>query len=118
MFETRPEAGRILKSSLVTDDELRAAVAKVTFDFGTITEKLLLDELMKKGLVSRWQAEQIGEGRTQGFFVQQFKILSLSVNSASSFIAEAENINTNKRAILKVTRTGPGKLFVEQITNL
>ena len=62
----------------------------------------LAEELIKRDLITRWQADKLLEGRYKGFFLNKYKLLSLLGTGGMSSVFLAENVLMQKRVAVKV----------------
>src|SRR5262245_5512200 len=65
-------ATRALASRLISADQLTACLASLD---DTADDRQIVEGLISRGLLTRWQAGLIQEGRTQGFFLEHYRIL-------------------------------------------
>ncbi|MBX9789251.1 MAG: serine/threonine protein kinase [Pirellulales bacterium] len=62
----------------------------------------LAEEFIRRGLITRWQADKLLEGRYKGFFLNKYKLLSLLGTGGMSSVFLAENVLMQKRVAVKV----------------
>lgn len=62
----------------------------------------LASELVRTGLLTRWQADQLLQGRYKGFFVKKYKLLELLGSGGMSNVYLAEHLLMRRRVAIKV----------------
>jgi serine/threonine protein kinase len=67
-----PFVARTLASRLVTAEQVADCIASLD---SVADDSKIMDQLVRRGMLTPWQAGLIQEGRTQGFLVEQYKIL-------------------------------------------
>src|SRR6478609_10638589 len=65
----------VRKSGLLTPDDLIAVIADSGLDPGTAEPLQIASLLVRKKLLTKFQAMQLLSGRTQGFVLSKYKIL-------------------------------------------
>src|SRR5439155_12058027 len=84
---------------LLTPDELDAAAGLVP---ETNRGRLLARALVAKGLLTRFQAEQVLAGRTAGFSLGQYRILDLLGEGGMGRVFKAQHVTMSRTVALKV----------------
>lgn len=71
---------------------------------GTTLEDVdaLATRLVEQGLITRWQAERLLEGRYKGFFLKKYKLLSQLGKGGMSMVYLAEHVLMQRRVAVKV----------------
>src|SRR5215470_14117236 len=64
--------------------------------------KELARAFVREGLVTRFQAERLLEGRYRGFFIDRYKILEILGAGGMACLYLAEDMRTSERVALKV----------------
>lgn len=112
---TTPEAFLELldRSGLAARDQV-VPVLDAADGQGLATPLELARTLVQGGVITRYQAERLLEGRSRGFFIDQFRILELLGAGGMSFMYLALDQTTGVRVALKVVsekhRADPGML--------
>jgi hypothetical protein len=96
----------LLASGLVQFLELRDACAG--FDTNRTDDNALqelCDRLVSRQLVTEWQCNKLRSGKWEGFYLDNYRLLSRSESSDSSSLEYlAEEVSTHERVTLVVTR--------------
>lgn len=95
----------VRRSGLIEPDQLqralqsfqRAGPAGLSGDAAAVA-----DELVRVGLLTRWQADQLLRGRYKGFFVKKYKLLNLLGSGGMSNVYLAEHLLMRRRVAIKV----------------
>lgn len=93
------------RSGLIEPDQLQRALqslqgagpAGLSGDAAAVA-----DELVRVGLLTRWQADQLLRGRYKGFFVKKYKLLNLLGSGGMSNVYLAEHLLMRRRVAIKV----------------
>jgi serine/threonine protein kinase len=89
------------KSGLLPAETITAALER--FRLGEeIATKELARAFVREGLVTRFQAERLLEGRYRGFFIDRYKILEILGAGGMACLYLAEDMRTSERVALKV----------------
>ncbi|MBS0264590.1 MAG: serine/threonine protein kinase, partial [Planctomycetes bacterium] len=64
--------------------------------------RLIADELVRRNLLTRWQAEKLLQGRHKGFFLGKYRLLSLLGSGGMSSVYLAEHVLMRRRVAIKV----------------
>jgi serine/threonine protein kinase len=106
---TKPNVDTFLdlvrRSGLVEKDPLDAALADLTRKTGqpALTDSdRVANHLVESGLITRWQAERLLEGRYRGFFLGKYKLLDHLGTGGMSMVYLAEHILMQRRVAIKV----------------
>jgi hypothetical protein len=103
MNELPTQLKRIVSTGLVSADEVLSLVS--TCDYGAaVTEHQVLNELIERGFISKWQASQISSGKFKGFIVGQYRILKLTRPGQNTYYAEALDTESGDYVLLEVSR--------------
>jgi eukaryotic-like serine/threonine-protein kinase len=100
-----PFVNAIRKSGLLTPDDLIGVIAEAGIDPTTADPLQLAALLVRKKLLTKFQAMQLLNGRTQGFVLDQYKILDGIRQDRVGMVFLAENAETRERVALKVLPT-------------
>ncbi len=93
------------RSGLVDKDQLTDALIeanKATEGRAQDDVDLLAEQLISRGLITRWQAERLLEGRYKGFFLKQYKLLSQLGRGGMSAVYLAEHVLMHRRVAIKI----------------
>lgn len=93
------------RSGLVDKDQLTDALIeanKATEGRAQDNVDLLAEQLISRGLITRWQAERLLEGRYKGFFLKQYKLLSQLGRGGMSAVYLAEHVLMHRRVAIKI----------------
>ncbi len=100
-----PFFNAIRKSGLLTPDDLIGIVTEAKIDPATANPVQLAALLVRKKLLTKFQAMQLLNGRTQGFVLDQYKILDGIRQDRVGMVFLAENGDTKERVAVKVLPT-------------
>lgn len=95
----------IRRSGLVSEDQLRAAVAEWEAALGGPLPEdphALADRLVTRGVLTRWQADNLLRGKFKGYFLGKFKLLGLLGSGGMSSVYLAEHIWLQRKQAIKV----------------
>ena len=92
------------RSGLLEKEQIERALDEVRADHPTDMPvgEALAEEFIRRGLITRWQADRLLEGRYKGFFLNKYKLLSLLGTGGMSSVFLAENVLMQKRVAVKV----------------
>jgi serine/threonine protein kinase len=99
----------VLKSRLLKPDELNAVLAHAKIDPATAEPAKVAALLVRKKLLTKFQAVQLLNGRTQGFILDQYRILDGIRQDRVGIVFKAEDTRARRLVALKVLpleRTG------------
>ncbi len=95
----------VRRSGLVEPDQLQRTVQSLerTGQWQTSAgAAALAGQLVQAGLLTRWQADQLLQGRYKGFFVKKYKLLELLGSGGMSNVYLAEHLLMRRRVAIKV----------------
>lgn len=95
----------VRKSGLLAPDDLIAVFAGTHIDPATADPMQIASLLVKKKLLTKFQAMQLLQGRTQGFVLDQYKILDGIRQDRVGMVFKAEDSATKKLVSVKVLPT-------------
>jgi serine/threonine protein kinase len=95
----------VRRSGLVDKGQIDAALLKLEDQpdgrFPTDTD-VVADGLVQSGLITRWQADRLLEGRHRGFFLGKYKLLDHLGTGGMSSVYLAEHVLMQRRVAIKV----------------
>jgi eukaryotic-like serine/threonine-protein kinase len=89
------------KSGLLPADQIAAAVARFALPAEASARDLAI-QFLNGRLLTRYQAERLLEGKSRGFFIDQYKILEILGAGGMACLYLAEDQKTRERVALKV----------------
>jgi serine/threonine protein kinase len=95
----------VRRSGLVEKDQLNAVLADVQQQAGgslPVEADVVAKKLVEAGLITRWQCDNILEGRHKGFFLGKYKLLDHLGTGGMSSVYLAEHVLMLKRRAIKV----------------
>ncbi len=93
----------IKRSGLVEKDQLAKIVSDIKSSGTRPTEpEDLAQRFIDAGLISRWQADKLMEGRHRGFFLGKYKLLGHLGTGGMSSVYLAEHVLMRRRVAIKV----------------
>jgi eukaryotic-like serine/threonine-protein kinase len=95
----------VRRSGLVEKDQLNAAIADLQKDSGGVLladTDLVAKKLVESGLLTRWQRDNLFEGRHKGFFLGKYKLLDHLGTGGMSSVYLAEHVLMQRRVAIKV----------------
>ncbi|AWM38261.1 Serine/threonine-protein kinase PknB [Gemmata obscuriglobus] len=95
----------VRKSGLLTPDDLIAVLQATNIDFATAEPMQVASLLVRKKLLTKFQAMQLLQGRTQGFVLDQYRILDGIRQDRVGMVFKAEDTHTKRLVSLKVLPT-------------
>ncbi len=98
------------RSNLVDKDQLEAELGKLraACDHWPVDNPdIVADHLVHAGLITRWQAERLLEGRHRGFFLKHYKLLDHLGTGGMSSVYLAEHVLMQRRVAIKVLPKAP-----------
>ncbi|MGH7128305.1 MAG: serine/threonine protein kinase, partial [Planctomycetaceae bacterium] len=95
--------GLVKQSGLIEPDRLRR-VRDLWRDEGVTAEnpRSVAERLVEQGLLTRWQADKLLQGKHRGFFLSKYRLLSLLGTGGMSKVYLAEHVLMRRRCALKV----------------
>jgi len=91
----------VRRSGLVEEDQLTAALQELRPSAEGDVDSLA-SRIVEKGLITRWQADKLLEGRHKGFFLGKYKLLDLLGSGGMSHVYLAEHVLMQRRVAIKV----------------
>jgi eukaryotic-like serine/threonine-protein kinase len=95
----------VRKSGLLTPDDLIGVLAEANVDPTTAQPIQVAALLVRKKLLTKFQAMQLLNGRTQGFVLGQYKILDGIRQDRVGMVFKAEDTESNQLVTVKVLPT-------------
>ena len=95
----------VRRSRLVEEDQLNAALSELKRLSGEqppADADRVANHLVEAGLLTRWQADRLLEGRHRGFFLGKYKLLSMLGAGGMSTVYLAEHVLMQRRVAIKV----------------
>ena len=95
----------VRRSGLVEKDRLNAVLLELKDSpaANPITDTdFVADRLVQAGLITRWQADKLLEGRHKGFFLGKYKLLGHLGTGGMSSVYLAEHVLMQRRVAIKV----------------
>lgn len=94
----------VRRSQLVEADQLQKVAKQLMPPEGETapTAEELADKLVEAGLLTRWQATKLLEGRYKGFFLGKYKLLDHLGTGGMSSVYLAEHVLMQRRVAIKV----------------
>ncbi len=93
------------RSGLVETGQINAALLKLKDESGgqpLADADFVADRLVEAGLITRWQADRLLEGRHKGFFLGKYKLLGHLGTGGMSSVFLAEHVLMQRRVAIKV----------------
>jgi serine/threonine protein kinase len=100
-----PFVNAIRKSGLLTPDDLIAVFTEANIDPATTDPLQVAALLVRKKLLTKFQAMQLLNGRTQGFVLDQYKVLDGIRQDRVGMVFKAEDTTSGQLVSLKVLPT-------------
>jgi eukaryotic-like serine/threonine-protein kinase len=100
-----PFLNALRKSGLLTPDDLIGVIAEAGIDPAKTDPIQLAALLVRKKLLTKYQAMQVLNGRTQGFVLDNYKILDGIRQDRVGMVFLAEHTESHQRVALKVLPT-------------
>jgi len=93
-------AQQVLSSKLVTKEQLTGCLSGQ--DGHAADARGLLVRLVRQGLLTKWQAEQIRAGKVKGFFVGHYKLLTPLGAGGMGHVFQAVDTRLNRMVAIKL----------------
>ncbi len=91
------------RSGLVGKDQLTRALTEIKAEGQTLEDaEALANRLVDRGLLTRWQANKLLEGKSKGFFLGRYKLLGHIGTGGMSSVYLAEHTLMQRRVAIKV----------------
>ncbi|MBA2227195.1 MAG: serine/threonine-protein kinase [Thermogemmata sp.] len=100
-----PFVQAILRSGLLRPDDLLPVLAELNVDPAKLPPLQLATHLVRKKLLTKFQAMQLLNGRTRGFILGQYKILDGIRQDRVGMVFLAEDTQQQRRVAVKVLPT-------------
>jgi len=91
---------QVLSSKLVTKEQLTSCLSGQ--DGPAVDARGLLVRLIRQGLLTKWQAEQIRAGKVKGFFVGHYKLLTPLGAGGMGHVFQAVDTRLNRMVAIKL----------------
>ena len=96
----------VKQSNLVTGDVLKRMLADLREDGVPLdSSREIADQLVERGLLTRWQAEKLLQGKHKGFFLGKYRLLKLLGKGGMSSVYLAEHVLMRRQCAIKVLPT-------------
>ena len=92
---------QLAESRLVPAAQIKL-VARELETAGVVSDAVAAKNLVQRGLITRYQADRLLEGRSRGFFFDDYKLLDLLGVGGMGWVYRAENTQTHEIFALKV----------------
>ena len=92
---------QLAESGLLPARQVKS-VARELAQEGVNSDAVAAKQLVRRGLLTRYQAERLLEGRSRGFFFDEYKLLDLLGIGGMGWVYRAENTGTGGIVALKV----------------
>ena len=92
---------QLAESGLVSEPKIKL-FAQEFAGRGIVSDAVAAKALIQRGLLTRYQADRLLEGRSRGFFFDQYKLLDLLGVGGMGWIYRAQHVETGKVFALKV----------------
>ena len=89
------------KSGLLSPEQIASTVDQYQLE-DQPAAKDVAQVLVNQGLLTRFQAERLLEGRYRGFFIDQYKVLEILGAGGMGWVYTAEDVPTGKKVAVKV----------------
>jgi serine/threonine protein kinase len=98
----------VRRSGLVDDEQLKRVVGSLVRTTGRLPHSMqpLADALLAEQLITPWQLRHLSSGRTRGFFLGRYKLLSFLSTGGMSTVYLAEHTLVGRKVALKVLLEG------------
>lgn len=92
---------QLTQSGLIPPREVRALARSLSSE-GMVTDAAAARKLVEQGHLTRFQADRLLEGRSRGFFFDQYKLLDLVGVGGMGWVYRAQNTETGDICALKI----------------
>ncbi len=96
----------VKQSNLVTADVLKRTLAELREEGVSVdSSREIADQLVERGLLTRWQADKLLQGKHKGFFLGKYRLLRLLGKGGMSSVYLAEHVLMRRQCAIKVLPT-------------
>ncbi|RMG39018.1 MAG: serine/threonine protein kinase [Planctomycetota bacterium] len=96
----------VRQSGLIDKDTLKDALRRAQAEGVSLrSSRAIADALVQQGLLTRWQAEKLLQGKHKGFFLGKYRLLALLGKGGMSSVYLAEHVLMRRRCAIKVLPT-------------
>ncbi len=92
---------QLADSRLVPEAQIKI-ISRELESAGVVSDAVAAKNLVQRGLITRYQADRLLEGRSRGFFFDDYKLLDLLGVGGMGWVYRAENTKTHQVFALKV----------------
>lgn len=92
---------QLADSGLIAEPKVQV-MARQFAEAGVVSDAIAAKTLVQRGLLTRYQADRLLEGRSRGFFFDQYKLLDLLGVGGMGWVYRAQNSQTGQIVALKV----------------
>ncbi len=96
----------VKQSGLIDKETLKDALRRAQAEGVSLkSSRAIADALVGQGLLTRWQAEKLLQGKHKGFFLGKYRLLALLGKGGMSSVYLAEHVLMRRRCAIKVLPT-------------
>ena len=92
---------QLAESRLIPAQQVKVVARELARE-GVASDALVAKKLVQRGLLTRYQADRLLEGRSRGFFFDQYKLLDVLGMGGMGWVYRAENTETGEIVALKI----------------